>query len=283
MRRFGAAARRAVVPTRGIGRLSGMTGPEGVVALVLAETVAGAATWLFLSPLWGEVKRGFFKLTGVVLLILSLAAWRSVGAGLTASSDAGRWGLWLSAAVAAAPLVWLVLLYARADPAARIAGFVTVALCAGMLVALAGTAEGSSGVAALQLLAGAAFLGSTLDGLLLGHWYLTDRGLSRRPINRSTIALIVAVVLEALAIVLGGFGPTGASNEINPLLPTAGLASWIALGMTGATALIAVMIRLTLKGARATAVQAATGFFYLAVITALTAELAAKIRFLPPR
>ncbi|MFL5735765.1 MAG: hypothetical protein ACJ76P_00315 [Actinomycetota bacterium] len=260
-----------------------MTGPAGVVALVLAETVAGAATWLFLSPLWGEVKRGFFKLTGVVLLILSLAGWRSVAAGLTASSDAGRWGLWLSAAVAASMLVWILLLYARADRAARIVGFVSVALCVGMLVALAGTAEGSAGVAALQLLAGAAFLGSTLDGLLLGHWYLTDRGLSRQPIDRSTIALIVAVVLEALAIILGGFGPTGASNEFNPLLTTAGLASWIALGMTGATALIAVMIRLTLKGARATAVQAATGFFYLAVITALTAELAAKVRFLPPR
>src|SRR4051812_39906122 len=91
---------------------------------------------------------------------------RSVAAGLTASSDAGRWGLWLSAAVAASMLVWLVLLYARADGAARIVGFLTVALCVGMLVALAGTAEGSTGVAALQLLAGAAFLGSTLDGLL---------------------------------------------------------------------------------------------------------------------
>jgi hypothetical protein len=28
-------------------------------------------------------------------------------------------------------------------------------------------------------------------------------------------------------------------------------------------------------------VQAATGFFYLAVITAVTAEFAAKVRFLP--
>jgi hypothetical protein len=152
-----------------------------------------------------------------------------------------------------------------------------------MLLVLAGTAEGAPGVAALQLVAGAVFLGSTLDGLLLGHWYLTDRGLSRRPINRSTVGLIVGVALEAIAIIVGGFGPTGASTEFNPLLTTAGLASWIALGMTGATALIAVMIRLTLKGERATAVQAATGFFYLAVITALTAELAAKVRFLPPR
>jgi hypothetical protein len=51
--------------------------------------------------------------------------------------------------------------------------------------------------------------------------------------------------------------------------------------MVATTALIAVMIRLTLRGERSSAVQAATGFFYLAVITALTAEFAAKVRFLP--
>jgi hypothetical protein len=117
--------------------------------------------------------------------------------------------------------------------------------------------------------------------LLLGHWYLTDRGLTRTPINRTTNLLIAGVVLEALALILGGFGPTPADENFNPLLTSAGLASWIALGMVATTALIAVMIRLTLKGARASAVQAATGFFYLAVITALTAEFAAKVRFLP--
>jgi hypothetical protein len=35
-----------------------------------------------------------------------------------------------------------------------------------------------------------------------------------------------------------------------------------------------------LRGTRPAAVQSATGFFYLAVITAFTAELAAKVRFL---
>ena len=70
-------------------------------------------------------------------------------------------------------------------------------------------------------------------------------------------------------------------QAFNPLLTKAGLASWVAIGMVGTTALIAVMIRLTLRGARPTAVQAATGFFYLAVITAFAGELAAKVRFLP--
>jgi hypothetical protein len=146
---------------------------------------------------------------------------------------------------------------------------------------MAGTAEGSYAVAVLQLFAGAAFLGAVMDGLLLGHWYLTDRRLTRGPINRFTNFLLAAVALEALAVILGGFGPSEATAAFNPLLTSAGLASWIAIGMVATTALIAVLIRAVLKGQRSSAVQAATGFFYLAVITALTAEFAAKVRFLP--
>jgi hypothetical protein len=120
-----------------------------------------------------------------------------------------------------------------------------------------------------------------VDGLLLGHWYLTDRGLTREPINRYNNVLLVAVVIEAAGVISGGFGPVGETSEINPLLTAGALAPWIALGMVGTTALIAVMVRLTLRGERASAVQAATGFFYLAVVTAFTAEVAAKVRFLP--
>jgi hypothetical protein len=156
-----------------------------------------------------------------------------------------------------------------------------VPLTIATLVSLSFTARQSWPIALLQLLGGAAFLGAVIDGLLLGHWYLTDRGLTREPINWYTDALIVAVVLEAAAVVLGGFDAVGSSREFNPLLTAGALAPWIALGMVGATALIAVLVRLTLRGARSSAVQAATGFFYLAVVTAFTAEVAAKIRFLP--
>ena len=45
--------------------------------------------------------------------------------------------------------------------------------------------------------------------------------------------------------------------------------------------LIAVLVKLVLRGTRASAVQSATGFFYLAVVTAFTAEVAVKVRFLP--
>ncbi len=100
------------------------------------------------------------------------------------------------------------------------------------------------------------------------------------------VLLIAAVVLEAIGVALGGFGSTSeagskATNTLNPLLTVGGLAGWIALGMVACTGLIAAFVRLTLKGTRPAAVQSATGFFYLAVITAFTAELAAKVRFLP--
>ena len=257
-----------------------MSGPAGVTALVLAETVAGGLALVFVTPLWNEVRRGFFVLTCSILALLSAAVWGSVSAGRVTGDDAGTWSLRLAFALTFVLLAVVVLLLARRGTWARFVGYAAAPLAVGLLGAMAGTADGSWLVAFLQLLAGAAFLGAVLDGLLLGHWYLTDRGLTRTPINRYTNLLLVGVALEASALVLGGFGPTEATPEFNPLLTSAGLASWIALGMVAATALIGVMIRITLRGPRASAVQAATGFFYLAVITATTAEFAAKVGFL---
>jgi hypothetical protein len=257
-----------------------MSGPAGVTALVLAETVAGGLALVFVTPLWNEVRRGFFVLTCSILALFSAAVWGSVSAGRVIGDDAGKWSLRLAFALTFVLLAVVVLLLVRRGTWARFVGYAAAPLAVGMLGAMAGTADGSWLVAFLQLLAGAAFLGAVLDGLLLGHWYLTDRGLTRTPINRYTNLLLVGVALEASALVLGGFGPTEATPEFNPLLTSAGLASWIALGMVAATALIGVMIRITLRGPRASAVQAATGFFYLAVITATTAEFAAKVGFL---
>ncbi len=258
-----------------------MKGPAGVTALVLAETVAGALWLLFPTPLWSEVRRGFFKLTGSILLALAAAAWFSVSAALVAGSAAGDWSLRLVAALMILTAIWVGLMFVRRDPAARVVGFVSLAASVALLVAMAGTGRASYPVSLFQLVAGAAFLGSVLDGLLLGHWYLTDRGLSRAPIDRFTIALIAATGIELVAVLLGGFGPTDSTEQFNPLLTTAGLAPWIALGMVVTTGVIAFLIRAALRGTRSSAVQAATGFFYLAVITALTAEFAEKVRFLP--
>jgi hypothetical protein len=258
-----------------------VTGSAGVMALVLTETVAGSATFLWYTPLWREVKRGYFTLTGVILSIVAFAAWRAAAAGAIAGDSAGTWSVRLTLASFVVTVAWTGLQLLKRYPAARVVGFLSVPVAIAPLVAMATTGRQHEALSLFELLAGAAFLGSVLDGLLLGHWYLTDRGLGRTPIDRATRILLVAVVVEAIAVIAGGFGGAGSSEAFNPLLTAGALAPWIALGMVGTTALIAVMVKATLRGTRASAVQSATGFFYLAVVTAFTAEVAVKVRFLP--
>jgi hypothetical protein len=258
-----------------------VTGSAGVMALVLAETVAGAGAFLWLTPLWGEVKRGYFTLSGVLLTPLAFAAWWAASAGVIRGDAAGTWSVRLALASLLATAAWTVLQLLKAAVPARAVGFASVPVALVVLVAMAATGRQAYPIALFELLAGAAFLGSVLDGLLLGHWYLTDRGLSRGPINRATTIMIVSVAIEAVAVIAAGFGGIGSSTAFNPLLTAGALAPWIALGMVGTTALIAVLVKAALRGERASAVQSATGFFYLAVVTAFTAEVAVKVRFLP--
>jgi hypothetical protein len=256
-----------------------VNGSSGVLALVLAEAAAGGSALLFLTPLWGEVKRGFFYLTGGIVIVFALSAAGSSGTAF-ASTDTAGVATNLALALAAATFIALMLIAFRRPEIGRAFGVAAVPLAVAMLVFFARSTGESFGLSLLQLLAGALFLGAVLDGLLLGHWYLTDRRLPRAPINRMTWLLIAAVAVEAVAVLTGLAIPQSSSASISPLLTVSGNATWIAFGMTACTGLIAGFIKATLRGTRPQAVQSATGFFYLALITAFTAELAAKVRFL---
>jgi hypothetical protein len=257
-------------------------GPSATVALVLAETVAGGTALLWLGGLWGRVKRGFFVLTEAVVLGCALLATLASSASLDRpAEDGARLGVLLLGAASVLLALSLVCLILRSDGPARVTGSLAVPGAIGALVAFATTGGSSFAPAFLQLAAGAAFMGAVTDGLLLGHWYLVDRRLGRDHIRRLASLLLAAVVLEAAAIALLVLPASGGelAAGFNPLLGISGLPAWLALGMVACTALIAVLIRATLKDDRPRSVQAATGFFYLAVITAFTAELAAKVGF----
>jgi hypothetical protein len=259
-----------------------MEGASATIALVLAETAAGSTALLWLGRVWGSVKRGFFVLTEAIALTCALLTTLAVSSAAgTPASDAARLAVTTSAATSVLLGASLAALVLRWDAVGRWLGLFAVAAAAAMLLAIARLGTESFVSALLQLLAGAAFMGAVTDGLLLGHWYLVDRGLDRSYIRRFATLLIAAVVLEAAPLLTLGFvsDPTSAEG-FSPLLAISGLATWLALGMVACTALIAVLIRSSLRSERARAVQAATGFFYLAVITAFTAELAAKVGFL---
>jgi hypothetical protein len=259
-----------------------MEGPSGVVALVLAETAAGGAALLWLTGLWEKVKRGFFILTGSVALACGVLATFSAAAAVEGPvSSALRLAVLLTAATTVLLGISLASLILRADRVGSITGMLSVPAAVAMLVSLARVSGPSFASAVAQLLAGAAFMGAAIDGLLLGHWYLVDRKLGREPIGRYAVLLIVAVALEGLAVALLGLGERSVAGPgFSPFLGIAGLSTWLALGMVACTGLIAILIRASLRTPRSRAVQAATGFFYLAVITAFTAEMAAKVGFL---
>jgi hypothetical protein len=257
-----------------------LKGPSGVMALVLAETAVGGTALLWLAGLWGSVKRGFFVLVTSVTLGCALLATLAASAGGNDAGAAGRAAVRLGAATSIVLALSLGSLVLRKSEPGRLFGLVAALEGAGLLVALARTVPASLPVAVSVVVAGAAFMGAVTDGLLLGHWYLVDRRLPRDHIQRLALLLLVAVAVETAAVAISGFGVSGLPAGFNLFLGIGGVATWVALGMVLATALVAVLIVITLRGTQSRAVQAATGFFYLAVITAFAAEMAAKVRLL---
>lgn len=260
-----------------------MEGASGVIALVLAETAAGGSAVLWLTGLWGKVKRGFFILTTATVFVCAMLTVLAADAARTTDSgEPARLVVLLAIGLSALAGLSLIALIARRGMVGLVLGLASVPVGLALLAAMAWVAESGVAMAAFQLLAGAAFMGAATVGLLLGHWYLLDRGLSREHIQRLALVLIGAVLVEAVAVMVGVRGEAAPIEGFSPFLTVGGGAIQLAivLGMVGITALIAFLIRAALRETRPRAVQAATGFFYLAVITAFTAELAAKVRFL---
>ena len=134
------------------------------------------------------------------------------------------------------------------------------------LVAAGFEAEGSVTLAVVRVIVGALFLGAVTDTMLLGHWYLVQPGMSRAPL----LELIACGGVLCLADVAVWLLPTG--------LLSAGsdsLLAWFWLVCAVATAGLLAVTRLALREPRYSAVMAATGLSYLAVMTAIAMELVA--------
>lgn len=121
----------------------------------------------------------------------------------------------------------------------------------------------------------AILLGSALIGMLLGHHYLRDPKLPVALIRRLAILFILSTALQGLALIvtLGSlylFGGADAVARIE-LLSTSYLAVFLGRICVGilASFVLACVIWDTL---RIPNVQSATGFFYIAILTAAIGE-----------
>ena len=125
-----------------------------------------------------------------------------------------------------------------------------------------------------RMVVGAAFLGCVTDAMLLGHWYLVQPGLARGPLLelvRWTGWLWVPEVLLLLV-------PTGMISVLNGTIDDGwdGLLGWFWLACAVTTGGLVVVTRLALKERQYSAVMAATGLLYLAVLTAFGIDLVGR-------
>lgn len=255
-----------------------MNGPLAVMTVLLAETAVGGAVLVWASGVHDAVRRGFLLLTGVTLALCAWAAWATARGAVAPAPTAAQGRMVATLGVFAGLLtLWQVLVIARLR-IARVVGLGAAVVGVAALVVVALARETRAGLALLELLAGAFFLGSTLFGLLLGHWYLVERRLSNRFMVRSAWLYAAGVGAAIVGAVLAAQNPTPAVAGFSPFLAVPGFSLFLAAGLVAICGLIAGFVwRLANEGGRS--IQAATGMFYLAVIMAFSAELSNKIRF----
>lgn len=254
-----------------------MDGASGVMAVILLETAAGAAVLLWAGGVWGVVRRGFFLLTGTTIAVCAAGAW-AITAGETGAGAAATRAVTAVAVFTVLAVLWQVLLLVRQERIAHVAGLATAVAGVAALLVFAGVRDRAVGLAALELVLGALFLGSAAYGLLLGHWYLVERRLTKQYMVRCSYLYAGGVLAAAIGTALAARNPAPDVANLSPLLALPNVTLLLAGGFVAICALIAPFVwKLANEGGRS--IQAATGYFYLAVIMAFTAEMAAKLRF----
>jgi len=150
-----------------------------------------------------------------------------------------------------------------------------VALVAGAVNSTGGWDGGTTWLALFRLLAGAAFLGAVSDAMLLGHWYLVQPGLARSPILELVRWTAITWVPHTIAFLL----PTGMWSVLNGTIDDGygGALGWFWLASTVATIILVGITRAALRERQYSAVMAATGLLYLAILTAFGQDLVARI------
>lgn len=144
----------------------------------------------------------------------------------------------------------------------------------------AGLAAGDSAwLSVARIVVGAVFLGAVSDAMLLGHWYLVQPGLARGPL----LELVrwtgwIWPVHAALFLV-----PTGMISAFTGEIDDGynGLLGWFWVACTVTTIGLVFVTRAALRERQYSAVMAATGLLYLAILTAFGQDLVARAILAP--
>jgi hypothetical protein len=135
-------------------------------------------------------------------------------------------------------------------------------------------AGGPTWLAVSRFVVGAAFMGVITDAMLLGHWYLVQPGLARGALLE-LVDWTMWLWFPQVALLLV---PTGMISALDGTIDDGydGLLSWFWVACAVTTIGLLVTTRLALKERAYSAVMAATGLLYLAIITAFGTDLVAR-------
>ena len=111
---------------------------------------------------------------------------------------------------------------------------------------------------AIPAITGSLALGAVTSGMLLGHWYLVDPRIPRRPLQHLAAAGAAGVVLDAAAVLW-----------LKVPMADAGILTVVSLGLVAVTCLLMVAVWFVLRYPSYSGVMAATGLSYLAILTCL--------------
>ena len=138
----------------------------------------------------------------------------------------------------------------------------------------AAASPGGRVLAAARIVAGAAFLGAVTDAMLLGHWYLVQPGLPRRLLLEQVrwLALVWPVEVALLLV------PTGMISVLDGRIDDGwnGTLGWFWVACAVTTIALCAVTRAALRERQYSAVMAATGLLYLAILTAFGTDLVAR-------
>ena len=142
------------------------------------------------------------------------------------------------------------------------------------LIAAGIDAGGHPLVSIIRTCAGAVFLGAVTDAMLLGHWYLVQPGLPRRHLNDLVRALAWVWPFEVVSMML----PVGMFSVWSGRVDDGwgGQLGWFWGACAVATIVLVFVTEAALKERYYSAVMAATGLLYLAILTAFGTDLVAR-------
>ena len=142
------------------------------------------------------------------------------------------------------------------------------------LVAAGMAAGGPDALAVARTLAGALFLGAVSDAMLLGHWYLVQPGLGRGPLLELNRWLALTWPLEVGLLLW----PTGMLSVLAGTVDDGwdGTLGWFWVACAVTTLVLTGVTQAALRERAYSAVMAATGLLYLAILTAFGTDLVAR-------